>query len=53
MNRGFRIAFWWTRFLPIGDKDLNKLEQGKGFSGMELPRTTDPVDSNVGVHDEL
>jgi protein transport protein SEC20 len=43
VNRGFRIAFWWTRFLPIGDKDLNKLE----------PRTTDPVDSNLGVHDEL
>ena len=94
VDRGLRIAFWWTRFLPTGDNDLNKLERGENMVGtaslvassvmasaasilagvdhtvlsspvadatlspslssvisseMDLPRTTDPVDSNLGV----
>jgi protein transport protein SEC20 len=98
VDRGLRIAFWWTRFLPTGDNDLNKLERGENMVGtaslvassvmasaasilagvdhtvlsspaadatlspslssvisseMDLPRTTDPVDSNLGVRDEL
>jgi protein transport protein SEC20 len=98
VDRGLRIAFWWTRFLPTGVNDLNKLERGENMVGtasfiassvmasaasilagvdhtvlsstaadatlspslssvisseMDLPRTTDPVDSNLGVRDEL
>lgn len=28
LDRGLRIALWWTRFLPSGDIDFDKLEKG-------------------------
>jgi len=30
IDRGLRIALWWTRFLPSGDIDLDILEKGEG-----------------------
>jgi protein transport protein SEC20 len=100
VDRGLRIALWWTRLLPSGDIDFDKLERGEGIMGTAsvivssimaspsstlagfpradsdasstavdvtlspslssiisstagLPRTTDPIDSSLGVHDEL
>ena len=31
VDRGLRIALWWTRFLPAGDIDFDKLERGDGI----------------------
>jgi protein transport protein SEC20 len=98
VDRGLRIALWWTRFLPTGHIDFDKVEKVDGIistvslvmssvvasasaglahtnfdmssgavadaslspslsstlsSPTEVPRTTDPVDSSHGVHDEL
>lgn len=30
IDRGLRIALWWTRFLPSGDIDLDNIEKGEG-----------------------
>jgi protein transport protein SEC20 len=30
IDRGLRIALWWTRFLPSGDIDLDIMEKGGG-----------------------
>jgi len=104
IDRGLRIALWWTRFLPTGEIDFDKMEKGELVIGAasvvvssatasasststglshpgsdafepsssitvgetlspslsavissaaDSPRTTDPVDSSLGVHDEL
>ncbi|KAF7984707.1 hypothetical protein HWV62_13012 [Athelia sp. TMB] len=106
VDRGIRIAFWWTRFLPSGDAAFDKMERGEGALrtasvvassvmstalaslsqvastipsvasvtstesdviptslsptlssivpfATESTRTTDPVESNSDVHDEL
>lgn len=31
VDRGLRIALWWTRFLPSGDLDFDKMERGEGL----------------------
>lgn len=33
VGRGIRIAFWWTRFLPTGDLDFEKMERGERVLG--------------------
>jgi protein transport protein SEC20 len=104
IDRALRIALWWTRFLPTGEIDFDKMEKGELVIGAasvvvssatasasststglshpgsdafepsssitvgetlspslsavissaaDSPRTTDPVDSSLGVHDEL
>ncbi|KZP15315.1 Sec20-domain-containing protein [Athelia psychrophila] len=42
VDRGLRIALWWTRFLPTGDLDFDKMERGEG-----AVRTASAVASSV------
>lgn len=42
VDRGLRIALWWTKFLPTGDLDFDKMERGEG-----AVRTASAVASSV------
>lgn len=33
VDRGVRVALWWTRFLPTGDINFDKMERGEGVMG--------------------
>lgn len=42
VDRGLRIALWWTRFLPNTGIDFDKMEKGQAV-----------MDSSTAVRDEL
>ena len=33
IDRGLRVALWWTRFLPTGEVNFDKVERGEGMIG--------------------